>query len=193
MLVFVSSSTDLSREAATLLRHGIGNLDNTIDVFMPSHDIKDGEYFQQGILDAIKESKLAIFCLSQDSLRSGWLGYVVGLFSGINQSPIVCLLIDLPISDLPSPLSNFEAVRTDPASLKRLGSFILDLAEPTAGGGLATSPRERHEKLLRQLPAWAEHLSRDINAIVAKRAHVDLENSPDHWVKALKSDDILEA
>jgi tetratricopeptide (TPR) repeat protein len=185
MLLFLSSSTDLSREVE-LLRRGIANLNDTIDVFTPDHNIQGGEYWRQKMLDAIKKSSLAIFCLSRDSLRSDWLGYEVGLFSGINASPIVCLLIDLPPSELPAPLVKYQTLRTDPASLERFGLFISDLADRTAGGEVVTGLGARHERLARQLPLWAESLSRDINGAVATRARVNMENRTDYWFKAVE-------
>jgi hypothetical protein len=118
MKIFVSQSGEHSHAFARKLKQWITEVIPTIDhLWVSSEDIGAGDRWTACIEDAIKDAKFGILCLTKENLSSPWIHYEAGALSRERELKICPILIDCEREDLPTTLSQFQAIQADEAGL----------------------------------------------------------------------------
>jgi len=91
-----------------------------------SPEIDPGATWSNAIASAIRRSRFAILCMTQENLSSPWLQFEAGaLWRGATGATSACpLLLDVEPDQLPGPLKLFQAKRFDETGFKELCKFL---------------------------------------------------------------------
>ncbi len=133
MNIFISWSGPLSRSVATEFKDWIEDVLQLADPWMSDEDIPSGSIWFEEIDNELENAGYGILFVTKRNQRSPWLLWEAGaLFGGFKDGrrrEVVPVLIDLPKSDLISPLDKFQAVRATNKKdmLKMLGWINRDL------------------------------------------------------------------
>jgi hypothetical protein len=126
MKVFLSWSKPRSQQVATLLERWIPCVLQTIEPWMSSQSIEDGELWFNAIQAQVAEIINGIICLTKENLSEPWILFEAGgLAKGLEKSRIFVLLIDLTSNDiLLSPLSAFNHTKVTEDGIRKLMHVI---------------------------------------------------------------------
>jgi predicted nucleotide-binding protein len=129
--VFISSASQdasAAKEIATALRK------DGVTVWLDEEQIQPGAEFASEIEKSLNSSKAAVILVSDESLRSQWANYEVGLAlgrAGRTDFPIIPVLMKgVSIESLPAPLKGRRVVNFSDAK-RNIGTL---LSEVTSGG-----------------------------------------------------------
>jgi len=111
MKVFISWSGDRSRQVAKALRKWLPHVIQRVDPWMSDEDISGGSRWLREIEDQLQETSYGIICLTPENVEEPWLNFEAGaLAKSIDDSFVCPYLLDLEPSDVPPPLSSFQAL-----------------------------------------------------------------------------------
>ncbi|MEO3407238.1 hypothetical protein AAFN85_25195 [Mucilaginibacter sp. CAU 1740] len=131
MKVFLSWSKTRSRRVAELLGEWIPCVIQSIDPWVSSQNIEDGELWFSAIQTQIAQIINGIICLTQENKAEPWILFEAGgLARGLEKNRVYVLLIDLRSEDiLLSPLAGFNHTRLDEDGIRKLISVINNRTE----------------------------------------------------------------
>ncbi|HTI59295.1 hypothetical protein [Mucilaginibacter sp.] len=126
MKVFLSWSKLRSQKVAELLNSWIPCILQSVEPWISSQNIEDGELWFNAIQTQVSEIINGIICLTKENKDQPWILFEAGgLAKGLEKSRIYVLLIDLVPDDiLLSPLSAFNQTKPNKTGLKKLMHVI---------------------------------------------------------------------
>ncbi|WP_078509657.1 toll/interleukin-1 receptor domain-containing protein [Streptomyces sp. Tu 6176] len=148
--VFLSWSGERSKRSAEALWSWLPDVLQYINPWLSSLDISAGRRGVREITDELSETDFGIICITPENQNSTWINFEAGALSKqVDGGYVVPFLIDMRITDLISPLSQFQAVIGD--SKSDVQKLLFDINE--ASRDLAI-PRERLERAFQR--SWPE-------------------------------------
>jgi len=121
MKIFLSWSGDESKRTAKLLKSWLLLIFPTLDVWVSSEDISAGERWAKELFDRLENTEFGILCITKENSASPWLLYEAGALSkSIDSGRIVPFVTGIEFSQLPGPLTHFQAVHSDEAGARKL-------------------------------------------------------------------------
>lgn len=123
MKIYLSWSGELGRRASEALSTALRQVIPQLEVWSPGSDISAGARWVDQTRDAIRDSEVAIVCVTKDSRGAPWLLYELGVMAS-SRSTVVPWLVDIEPSDLEGPLQQFQALRSDAQSFRQLVALI---------------------------------------------------------------------
>jgi hypothetical protein len=124
MRVFVSWSGVRSQAIATALRDWLPGVIDGIDLFH-SEDIPKGSNWHAKVVEALRNCRVGIFCITPEALRSRWLHFEAGALAQHGSNPALFTYL-YGVREIEGPLSHFQATRFDRADSSK---FINALAK----------------------------------------------------------------
>jgi hypothetical protein len=131
MKVFLSWSKTRSRRVAELLGEWIPCVIQSIDPWVSSQNIEDGELWFSAIQTQIAQIINGVICLTHENKSEPWILFEAGgLARGLEKNRVYVLLIDLRSEDiLLSPLAGFNHTRPDEEGIRKLLGVINNRTE----------------------------------------------------------------
>lgn len=153
-----------------------------------SKDIGAGKRWSQDLAEALERSNFGVLVLTPESMDSQWLLFEAGaLAKHLGSSRVVPLLIDLEVSDLRLPLSDFQAVRLWD-QLFDLASALNDAQpDPWSDSSLRKTFDWTHERFLRDVRRRLADISIPSKVADASRPVDDMIQEILQIVKSLPS------
>lgn len=184
MKIFLGWAGERSKAIAEKVRVLLETLIPTSTVFYAPSDIEKGTRWERAVARELQESELGIWCLTRRSLKSHWIPFEAGAISKAAESSRVCpLLFDLSPSELPSPLSSFQATAFQKEPLWGLVREMHRLC--------GRAPQTDFDRMRRQFDVLWDLLQRDVNAILKAPSPDDspLERVQGPWWEKIQPDD----
>jgi TIR domain-containing protein len=99
-----------SHRVALLLKDFIPKVIQRTNCFVSSADIQAGEMWQKILFEELENRNIGLVCVTRANLESRWLNFEAGAIAKkvVETAKLCPVLIDLPKSDLPLPLSSFQ-------------------------------------------------------------------------------------
>lgn len=159
MKVFISWSGERSHLLAQALRDWLPLVVNAVDPWMSSEDIAAGSRWNSEVSRNLDESRVGIFCLTEDNLESPWLHFEAGAIAKDSARSHACLLL-LGVSPLQVkwPLAQFQMKDASRQPIFEMLRSINTAEE---------SPMLREDHMLRSFGKWWPDLEASIAAIPA--------------------------
>jgi hypothetical protein len=121
MKVFVAWSGDLSKSVALALRDWLPNVIQSLQVFMSDQDIAKGARWFEEVSKELQDSGFGIVCLTWENREAPWLHFEAGaIANGLGKNRVTALLVDLPVSEIKGPLTEFQATELSREDLWKL-------------------------------------------------------------------------
>lgn len=109
MKVFISWSGDRSKKVAELLDDWIQCVIQAVNPWMSSKDIDRGALWFTEITDQLANTNIGIVCLTKENKNKPWILFESGaLAKGLSSNRVCTFLVDLSVTDLENPLSQFN-------------------------------------------------------------------------------------
>jgi hypothetical protein len=126
MKVFLSWSKTKSQKVAELLNHWIPCVIQSIEPWISSQNIDDGELWYNAIQNQVASIINGIICLTKENKDEPWILFEAGgLAKGLEKSRVYVLLIDLVPDDiLLSPLAAFNQTKVTRDGINKLMHVI---------------------------------------------------------------------
>jgi predicted nucleotide-binding protein len=158
MKVFISFAGETSRRLASVLRDWLPQVLQEIEPWLASEDITAGSRWRTSIDTALAESAVAIICVTPENVRSASLAFEAGAASrAMSPGDVIPIVAGIPLSDLPLPLAQFQAVTLEPETVGRLVSILNQKLD-----------RPHPEKVIRQLvDVWWPSLESALHQITS--------------------------
>lgn len=130
MKVFISWSGFRSKQVATALRDWLPLVLHFTSPWMSDIDIPAGDRWSAEIGEQLQDTHFGIICLTKENLASPWVLFEAGALAKSLSSGAVCpYLLDLDISDIGGPLSQFQAKKANKDETYELIQSINQRAE----------------------------------------------------------------
>jgi hypothetical protein len=111
MKVFISWSGDRSKTLAEELRDWLPTIVQSLEPFISTQDVPLGGRGLNVLASELQDCSFGILCLTKENKQGPWIHFEAGALSKvIDTSRVVPLLLDLKVSDLTGPLTQFQAV-----------------------------------------------------------------------------------
>lgn len=123
MKVFLSWSGKRSKFIAEALSNWLEQVLQAAEPWI-STGIEKGRRFSDEISDKLKESKVAIICLTNDNLDSKWIHFEAGAIAKTDDAHVCTLLYEIKPSDVEQPLSQFQATKFEKNDILNLAKTI---------------------------------------------------------------------
>ncbi len=122
MDIFISWSGPRSRAVAEALKKYLPMIVNDLNPWLSSADIDKGSRSSEEIARALTNARAGIICLTPNNLKEPWILFEAGAIAKtVRDKPLACtLLIDLQITDVSGPLTQFQATKPTEAELLHL-------------------------------------------------------------------------
>lgn len=186
MKIFISWSSRSSREFADALREFIPLIIQRAQPFTTTADIEKGSRWMTEISEQLDQAKIALICVTPESLDSPWLAFEAGALSkSLSVESVIPVLVGLSPVDLTGPLIQFQSCSGDKDGIRRILRLINDGIEDSL-------PLDRlnlmFEALWPQLAWRIESISADSKnpAFMAARSDRDLLKELIEEVRTLK-------
>lgn len=125
MDLFLSWSTDRSKELASIFNKWVKKVIPQLDVYYSPNDIQPGERWSDSIKDGLKGNPMGIFFVVEENIVQPWLNFEAGAISNqVGNTNVIPLLHDLEPSRITGPLTQFQAISYTKEDLKRLIRLI---------------------------------------------------------------------
>ena len=126
MKVFISWSKDRSKLVAELFSGWIKCVIQSVQPWISSQDIQDGELWFPGINKQLAQVSTGVIFITQENKNEPWILFEAGgLAKGLEKNRVVLFLVDLTPDDLLiGPLASFNQTRHDKEGVKRLVNNI---------------------------------------------------------------------
>ncbi len=113
MEVFISWGGERSKAVARILREWLPSISNGFKPWMSERDIDQGARWSAEIARKLEESRAGIILLTPENMHNDWIIFEAGALSKLGQSRVCALLINLDLTDLTGPLTQFQNARLD--------------------------------------------------------------------------------
>jgi len=121
MKVFISWSGAKSRAIAEELRDWLPRVIQVLKPWIASRDIHKGTRWHVELGHQLSTTRVAIICLTRENAAAPWIAFEAGALSREIDRAYVCpYLIDLPPSDLPEPLRQFQITVAEKEDTRKL-------------------------------------------------------------------------
>lgn len=119
MKIFLSWSGERSKYIAETLSNW---LEQVLQVAEPwiSTDIEKGKRWSEEISIKLKESKVAIICLTNDNLDSKWIHFEAGAIAKTEDAYVCTFLFDINPTSVQQPLSQFQNTKNSKTDVLKL-------------------------------------------------------------------------
>lgn len=125
MKVFISWSGELSRKIGDQLRDWIPNVIQSVDPYFTPSDTEKGTRWLSEISQELSDSKVGIFCVTQDNISNDWLLFEAGALSNVIGKTYVCpILFGIKPTDLAGPMRQFQATEFQKNDFRKLIDVI---------------------------------------------------------------------
>lgn len=133
MKVFISWSGERSKEMANALREWLPMVLQYVEPFVSDKDISAGDRWAQKIAGELENANFGIICITPENLSSEWILFESGALSkSMLEGKVIPLLLDLELSDLSGPLSQFQAQKVEAAGIMEVVKSINGVADKKA-------------------------------------------------------------
>lgn len=138
MKIFLSWSGEKSKFIAQTLSNW---LEQVLQVAEPwiSTDIVKGKRWSDEIATELKESKVAIICLTNDNLDSKWIHFEAGAIAKTDDAFICTFLYDVKPANVQQPLSQFQNTKYSKSDVLKLIKTINSIIGSSGGKSLKES------------------------------------------------------
>jgi hypothetical protein len=114
MKVFISWSGQKSKYVAAKLKSWLPLVLHFIDPWMSEKDIFAGDRWSKELAESLQDTKFGIVVLTGSNRESSWIHFEAGALSkSVDEAKIIPYLVDLELSDLDAPLSQFQAKKAE--------------------------------------------------------------------------------
>jgi hypothetical protein len=139
MRVFLSWSGESSRQLALALRDWLPLVLHYVQPWMSNADIPAGERWASLVGRELEMSEFGILCLTRENHDRPWVMFEAGaLARSVSESAVCPFLIDLSISDVSGPLTQFQAKKSDrEGTLELLTAINGKAPQPVPSGRLS--------------------------------------------------------
>lgn len=141
MKVFLSWSGKRSKYIAESLSNWLEQVLQAAEPWI-STDIEKGKRWSAEISDKLKESKVAIICLTNENLDSKWIHFEAGAIAKTEDAYICTFLFDVNPTNVQQPLSQFQNTKYDKDDILKLVKTINTRIGKTGGKSLKESNLE---------------------------------------------------
>ncbi|WP_156418545.1 TIR domain-containing protein, partial [Aureimonas sp. D3] len=119
--VFISWSGAASHKVAVTLHTWLPVVLQSVKPFISSEDLKKGGRWVADLSDELEKDSFGILCLTASNLTAPWVLFEAGALSkSVGDSHIAPFLVGVKPSELPQPLTQFNAVLSNKADFKKL-------------------------------------------------------------------------
>ncbi len=109
--VFLSWSGEASHAVALALYEWLPVILQSVKPFMSSEDLRKGGRWNKDLAQELEQTNFGIACLTPDNLEAPWILFESGALSKfVAESNVMPFLVRVKPSDLPKPLTQFNAV-----------------------------------------------------------------------------------
>ena len=109
MNVFISWSTDKSRELAEVISNWLPFVIQSVSPFFSPDAITKGSRWNSEVSKALNDCKFGILCIVDDNIDAPWIMFEAGALSKqIDKSKVVPILFNIKPTDLKGPLTQFQ-------------------------------------------------------------------------------------
>ena len=124
--VFLSWSGDASYTVALALHEWLPAILQNIKPFMSSEDLRKGGRWNKDLADELQQTNFGIICLTPDNVEAPWILFEAGALSKfVDESHVAPFLVNVRPSDLPKPLTQFNAATADKVDFRKLLKTII--------------------------------------------------------------------
>lgn len=125
MKVFISWSGERSKKIGEQLREWIPNVIQSVVPYFTPTDTEKGSRWLSEISKELSDSKIGIFCVTQDNINSDWLLFEAGALSRVMDKTHVCpILFGVKPTDLAGPMRQFQTTEFRRKDFRRLIDVI---------------------------------------------------------------------
>ncbi|MGI5518989.1 TIR domain-containing protein [Streptomyces sp. CA-106131] len=111
MKVFISWSGLQSQRMAESLKSWLRDVIQTVDPFVSSLDIAKGDRGLPVIATQLEHTSFGIVCVTRENSLKPWINFEAGALSkAVGDARVIPFLLDMPVSDLTGPLTQFQVV-----------------------------------------------------------------------------------
>lgn len=110
--VFISWSGELSKQVAALFKKWLPTIIQELDPFFSKKDVSKGGRAMEDVINAMRQSKVAISCLTKGNQEKPWIEYEGGFLDGC-KVPVCGFLINLTDKEISYPLKQFQLTTFD--------------------------------------------------------------------------------
>jgi hypothetical protein len=141
MKVFISWSGDASKAVAGALAQSVQDVFSGVETWISAENIEPGQPWFDELMKALEDSRFAVVCLTERTLRAPWIMFESGAVSAKFGSPkVVPLLLDFAPKSLVDPLARFNATAFSQAGVRKLfGSINSSVGAPLTKVALKAS------------------------------------------------------
>lgn len=93
MKIFISWSGKLSQELGNALKEWIPDVLQAVQPYFTPEDIQKGERWSSEIAKELEDSMFGIFCVTPETLNSGWMHFEAGAISKSKDGAQVCPIL----------------------------------------------------------------------------------------------------
>lgn len=112
MKIYMAWSGKRSKDLAYELGKLLGTILESIEPWQSLVDIAAGENWATEVKGRIQSSEYAIFCVTLENSRAGWMQFELGtVFNQLQEHKIIPYLFDLDTRDLVGPIRYFQVVK----------------------------------------------------------------------------------
>lgn len=160
MGIFLSWSGDRSKRVAQALKDWLPVVFDDVNPWLSDRDIQAGRRWAVELGRRLEKIDFGIICLTRENLESPWILFESGALSKALEDSYVCpYLLDVDMSAVTPPLSQFQATRTEKAStLELLQSINAARSHPSDESQLL----RRFEGLWSQFEEMLEEIPKDM-------------------------------
>lgn len=105
--VFISWSGELSKQVAELFKKWLPSVIQDIDPFFSKTDISKGGKGLELVLKNMRDSKIAISCLTKCNKEKPWIEFEAGFLDGL-KVPVCGFLINISDQEINYPMKQFQ-------------------------------------------------------------------------------------
>ena len=125
MKVFISWSGERSKRIGEQLREWIPNVIQSVVPYFTPSDTEKGSRWLSEISQELSNSKVGIFCVTQDNISSDWLLFEAGALSNEIEKTYVCpILFGVKPTDLAGPMRQFQTTEFQKKDFRKLIDVI---------------------------------------------------------------------
>ena len=97
----------------------------SVEPWMSESDIEPGRRWSGELAEQLSSTDVGIVCLTRTNLTSAWMLFEAGaLAKSTKRGVLIPLLVDIDESEIPSPLSMYQATTLDKAGLLTLAQAV---------------------------------------------------------------------
>lgn len=114
MQVFVSWSTETSRQLAVALRRWLPDVIQSLTLWVSSEDIAKGAQWNRELTRELDQARHGLICITPENQDAPWINFEAGALArtleGVKVTPV---LLGLAPHDMTGPLTMFQAAQAD--------------------------------------------------------------------------------